>query len=72
MRKSNYLGYFRLINIANSLRNCNMTGSEGVLVTIIVSLQRLNVAFKVAKSQNNTEYRVDLEQLSVIILIHCC
>jgi hypothetical protein len=49
-----------------------MTGSEGVLVTIIVSLQRLNVAFKVAKSQNNTEYRVDLEQLSVIILIHCC
>jgi hypothetical protein len=63
MRKSNYVGYFKPIDIANSLRNCNMTCSDGASAVIAVFLQRLNVAF-VAKSQNNTECEVDLEQLS--------
>jgi hypothetical protein len=68
MRKSNYLGYFKPIDIANCLRNCNMTGSDGVSEIITIFLQRLNVAFEVAKSQNDTEYEVDLEQLSQIFL----
>jgi hypothetical protein len=63
LRKSNYLGYFKPIDIANTLRNCNMTGIDGVSAIITVSLQRLNVAFEVAKSRNNTEYIVELEQL---------
>jgi hypothetical protein len=45
-----------------------MTGSDGVSEIITIFLQRLNVAFEVAKSQNDTEYEVDLEQLSQIFL----
>jgi hypothetical protein len=68
MRKSNYVGYFKPIDISSSLRNCNMTGSDGISAIITVFLQRLNVAFEVAESQNDTEYEVDLEQLSQLFL----
>lgn len=68
MRKSNYVGYFKPIDIANSLRNCNMTGSDRISAIITVFLQRLNVAFEVKKSENDTEYEVDLEQLSQLFL----
>jgi hypothetical protein len=64
VRKSNYLGYFEPVDIAKSLRNCYVTGSNGVSAIITVSLQRLKVAFEVAKLQNDTEYEVELEQLS--------
>jgi hypothetical protein len=63
MRKNNYSGYFKPAYIANSLRNCNMTGNDGVLAIITVSLQRLSVAFEIAKSQNITGYEV-FQQLS--------
>jgi hypothetical protein len=41
-----------------------MTGIDGVSAIIAVFLQRLNLAFQVAKTQNKTEYEVDLEKLS--------
>lgn len=40
-----------------------MTGNDGVLAIITVSLQRLSVAFEIAKSQNITGYEV-FQQLS--------
>lgn len=60
MRKSNYFGYFRPIDIADSLGSCNMTSSDGVSAIIAVFSQRLNLASQVAKTQNKTEYEVDL------------
>jgi hypothetical protein len=64
MRKSNYLGYFKPIDIANFSRNCNITRSDEVSAIIRIFLQRLNLAFEVAKAQRRATYEMDLEQLS--------